>query len=104
MQVLSEGDWGINRWSELLDAAKQFAEDSGLQADSSRFDLLSSVNGAMRECGIGEKAVALLCMLGDSVAIVPSDAESEVDWSDSLVTMLEKAGLQAILTRVSQPS
>ena len=104
MKVLSEGDWGINRWSELLDSAKHFAKDSGLQADSSRFDLLSSVDRAIQECSIGQKAVALLCMLGDSVAIVPSDAASEVDWSDSLVAVLEKAGLQAIQTRVSQPS
>ena len=104
MQALSEGDWGIGRWTELLDSAKHFAEDSGLQEDSSRFDLLSSVTGVMRECGIGEKAVALLCMLGDSAAIVPSDAASEVDWSDSLVAGLEKAGLQTILTRVNQPS
>lgn len=104
MQVLSEGEWGINRWKDLLDSAKRFAEDSGLQMDSSRSDLLSSVDKTMRECGVSEEAVALLCMLGDSAAVVPSDAASDVDWSYSLVEALENAGLQAIRTKINQPS
>ena len=104
MQMLSEGEWGIGRWAELLDSAKCFAEESGLQADSSRVDLLSAVDVAMQECSITEEAVALLCMLGESVAIVPSDAASEASWSSPLVSELEKAGLQAIITRVGETS
>jgi hypothetical protein len=104
MQTLSEGEWDIDRWTELLDSAKCFAEESGLQADSSRIDLLSEVDVAIQECDIGEEAVALLCMLGESVAIVPNDAASEADWSSPLVSELEKAGLQAIMTKVGETS
>jgi len=43
-------------------------------------------------------------MLGESVAIVPSDAASEAGWSSPLVSELEKAGLQAIMTRVGETS
>jgi hypothetical protein len=104
MQTLSEGKWDIERWTELLDSAKCFAEESGIQADSSRVELLSVVDDAIQKCGIAEESVALLCMLGESVAIVPSDAASEAGWSGSLVSELEKSGLQAIISRVGETS
>jgi pantoate kinase len=104
MQTLSEGEWGIDRWTELLNSAKCFAEESGIQADSSRIDLLSEADVAIQECNISEETVTLLCMLGESVAIVPSDATSEADWSGPLVSELEKTGLQAIMTRVGETS
>jgi hypothetical protein len=62
------------------------------------------VEDAMQECGITEESIALLCMLGESVAIVPSDAASEAGWSSHLVSELEKSGLQAIMTRVGETS
>ena len=46
----------------------------------------------------------MLCMLGESVVIVPSDATSEAGWSSRLVSELEKSGLQAIMTRVGETS
>ena len=104
MQTLSEGEWDIERWTELLDSAKCFAEESGIQADSSRVDLLSMVDDSMQKCGITEESVAMLCMLGESVAIVPSDAASEASWSSHLVSELEKSGLQAIMSRVGEAS
>ena len=58
----------------------------------------------MQECGITEESVAMLCMLGESVAIAPRDAASEADWSSHLVSELEKSGLQAIMTRVGEAS
>ena len=104
MQALSEGEWGINRWTELLDSSKRFAEDSGLLADSSRVGLLSLVDGAIRECDIGEEAVALLCMLGESVVIVPRDPRGGVAWCGSLVEALERIGLRAMTTEVGRLS
>ena len=104
MQALSRGEWDISRWTELLDSSKRFAEDSGLLVDSSRAGLLSSVDGAMRECGIGEEAVALLCMLGESVAIVPRDPRSGVEWCGSVLEALERTGLQTMATEVGRLS
>ncbi|GIT75338.1 MAG: hypothetical protein Ct9H300mP30_4000 [Methanobacteriota archaeon] len=62
MLALSEGDWGVGRWGDPLDAANEFARDSGLQDDSSRAELLSSVQTVMGRCGITDEAVAMLCM------------------------------------------
>jgi len=104
MVALSEGDWDIRRWGDLLDAANEFARNSGLQDDSSRSELLSSVQAAMGRCGIAGEAVAMLCMLGESVAVVPRDAKAGVDWSDSLVAALEGVGLQAVNTVVGRVS
>ena len=104
MQALSRGEWDISRWTELLDSSKRFAEDSGLLADSSRVELLTSVDDAMKECGIDEGTVALLCMLGESVAIVPNDPQSGVDWCGSMVEALERTGLQAMTTEVGRLS
>ena len=58
----------------------------------------------MGRCGIADEAVAMLCMLGESVAIVPQDAEVGADWSGSLVAELEGAGLQAAKTVVGRVS
>ena len=104
MLALSEGDWGVGRWGDLLDAANEFSRDSGLQDDSSRAELLSSVQTVMGRCGIADEAVAMLCMLGESVAVVPQDAQAEADWSGSLVAELEGAGLQAVNTVVGRVS
>ena len=104
MLALSEGDWGIGRWGDLLDAANEFARDSGLQDDSSRAELLSSIQTAMGRCGVAEEAVAMLCMLGESVAVVPRDARAGADWSGSLAAELERVGLQAVNTVVGRVS
>jgi len=104
MLALSEGDWGVGRWRNLLDAANEFSRDSGLQDDSSRAELLSSVQTVMGRCGIADEAVAMLCMLGESVAVVPQDAQAEADWSGSLVAELEGAGLEAVNTVVGRVS
>ena len=104
MLVLSEGDWDVGRWGNLLGAANEFARDSGLQDDSSRAELLSSVQTAMGRCGVAEEAEAVLCMLGESVAVVPRDAQAGADWSGSLVAELVEAGLQAVKTVVGRAS
>jgi len=104
MSTLSEGEWGFTRWGDLLDAANEFARDSGLQGDSSRAELLSTVQAAMGRCGIADEAVAMLCMLGESVAIVPRDVRAGEDWSGSLVVELEGAGLLADKTVVGRVS
>lgn len=104
MLALSEGDWGVGRWEELLTAANAFASDSGLRDDSSRAELLSLVEAAMGGCGLSEEAVAVLCMLGESVAVVPRDAQVGVDWVGSLLAELEGLGLQAYKTVVGRVS
>ena len=104
MERLSLGDWDQSRWMGLMDAARAFAEDSGLLADSSRTELLSTADEAIGVCGTAVEAAALLCMLGESVVIVPTNPEDEGEGLSTLVSELKRAGLEATLTRVGELS
>ena len=104
MERLSLGDWDQSRWMDLMDAARAFAEDSGLLADSSRTELLSTADEAIGVCGTAVEAAALLCMLGESVVIVPTNPEDEGEGLSTLVSELKRAGLEATLTRVGELS
>jgi hypothetical protein len=87
-----------------MDAARSFAEDSGLLADSSRTELLSTADEAIGVCGTAVEAAALLCMLGESVVIVPTNPEDGGEGFSTLVSELKRAGLEATLTRVGEIS
>ena len=88
----------------LMDAARAFAEDSGLLADSARIELLSTADEAISVCGTAVEATALLCMLGESVVILPIDPEDDGEGFNTLVSELKSAGLEATLTRVGKLS
>ena len=104
MERLSLGDWNQSRWMGLMDAARAFAEDSGLLADSARIELLSTADEAISVCGTAVEATALLCMLGESVVILPIDPEDDGEGFNTLVSELKSAGLEATLTRVGKLS
>ena len=104
MEQLSLGDWNQSRWMSLMDAARAFAEDSGLLADSSRTELLSIADEAVGVCGASVEATALLCMLGESVVIAPTNPEDKGGGLSTLVSELKRAGLEATLTKVGELS
>jgi len=70
---LCEGPWTGDRWSDLLEAAEEFATNSGIAAEPERARLLAAVNEALAEEGLLDAWTARLCMLGVSAVVVPKD-------------------------------
>ncbi|MDP6662164.1 MAG: hypothetical protein QF760_02235 [Candidatus Thalassarchaeaceae archaeon] len=100
MGKLGVGVWDQSRWSELIESSRCFAEASSLLADSSRSDLLSAVNRTITAANLSEVVCPLLCMLGESVVIVPKDAESDGNFFNLLSEELRVAGLSTFRSRV----
>ena len=100
MGKLGAGVWDRFRWSDLIESSRCFAESSGLSADASRSALLSSVNRTITAANLSEVVCPLLCMLGESVVIVPRNAESDGKFFDLLSEELGVAGLSTFRSRV----
>ncbi len=100
MSVIGRGEWGPERWSELIECAKSFVEESGLLDDASRSDLLASVNKEISNSDFDGDVTALLCMLGESVVVVPTDANNDEGDLGALSVFLEGSGLATMLSRV----
>ena len=101
MDFLSEGEWDVSRWKELLDSAEAFASDSRLINDAARATLLESGQNASERAGLATQTAVLLCMLGESIAIVPRDITGSQQL-ESLLAELDKEGLESTLTRIGQ--
>ena len=99
---LREGQWDAKRWPELLSKRAEFAERSGLLADSGRIDLLHLIGSALAGAGYADGAlIARLCMLGESAVIVPSEFPISDDWQEEVVNHLQMRGLGATSTSVA---
>ena len=70
---LSEGPWDKSRWGELIDSAEAFSKQSGLSDDASRSALVKAGENAVLRAGLDSETAVLLCMLGESIAIVHRD-------------------------------
>ena len=91
---LREGQWDSQRWSELLSKSAEFAERSGLLADSERINLLHLIGSALAGAGFADGSlVARLCMLGESAVIVPTEFSMSDDWQAEVVKHLKMRGL-----------
>ena len=99
MNILSEGVWDSSRWNELIECAESFSTDSQLASDASRSSLIEAGKNAARRVGIGGDVAVLLCMLGESIAIVPRQL-GRAESLDSMITELGNEGLQALVTSV----
>jgi len=99
---LREGLWDATRWSELLSKSAEFAERSGLLGDSNRVELLHLVGGALAGSGYADGSlVARLCMLGESVVIVPNEFPAPDNWQDVVIENLQLRGLGAASASVA---
>jgi len=103
METISQGDWTANRWRDLIDSAGAFSRDSGLFDDSSRYELVTMAAAAVSSAGAKEVEV-MLCMLGESVVIVPTDPTNSGEWIDSVITELDRVGLKGWKTKVGEIS
>ena len=100
LENLSNKKWNASRWSDVLVSSRKFSVESGLSEENSRSEVLRKCEEAMIDGGMGHSGVALLCMLGTSVAIVPSSLESGLVEVDQVRSLLNKHGLENILTRI----
>jgi len=98
---LREGRWEPARWGEMLAKSAEFAERSGLLEDAGRIDLLHLVGGALIAAGLASSPLAArLCMLGESVVVLPTDLSYAGDWQQALVEDLRSRGLGASVAHV----
>ena len=100
MESLSQGDWGPDRWGDLIQSADAFSRESGLIDDSSRNELVNMAAGAVASAGLDEEVEVMLCMLGESIVIAPADPADQGEWVERVITELEKVGLKGLETKV----
>ena len=100
MESLSQGDWGPERWGDLIQSADAFSRESGLIDDSSRNELVNMAAGAVASAGLDEEVEVMLCMLGESIVIAPADPADQGEWVESVIAELERVGLKGLETKV----
>lgn len=103
MATLSQGDWTAERWKDLIVSAGTFTRESGLFDDSSRNELVTMAAAAVASAG-AEEVEVMLCMLGESVVIVPTNPVDGGDWIENVIAELEKIGLEGMRTKVGRLS
>ncbi len=100
LEDLSDKKWNQSRWSDIILSSRKFSVESGLSSEKSRSEVLRKCEKAMLEGGMSHSGVALLCMLGTSVAIVPNSLESGLVGVSQVRSLLDNYGLENILTRI----
>ena len=63
---------------------------------------IESVNKAIDSAGFSDSLSAMLCMLGESVVIVPNDPHGQEDWIYKISEELEGYGLSSFSSRVGE--
>ena len=91
---LLKGPWDRSVWPILLDQADNFALESGLLDESKRAGLLSTVLEL-----INEEMSSHLCMLGNSLIILPRSLEVPFD-VDEITSKLESLELGVKITHL----
>ena len=102
MERIAEGEWKEHRWPELIEESLRFSSESGLEMDASRLEIIESVNKAIDSSGFSDSLSAMLCMLGESVVIVPNDPNGKKDWIYKISEELEGYGLSSFSSRVGE--
>ena len=100
MELIGDGDWDSARLSDLINESLTFAIVSGLQFDASRTEIIDAANHAIGESDHSERLTAMLCMLGESVVIVPNDSLDGDDWSGELSSILEAGGFSTFSSKI----
>ena len=102
MERIGQGEWDELRWQELIEESLRFSSESGLEMDASRSEIIESVNKAIDSSGFSDSLSAMLCMLGESVVIVPNDPNGKKDWIYKISEELEGYGLSSFSSRVGE--
>lgn len=101
MKTISKGSWDKNRWQELIESAQKFVIDSGLIMDSKRNELLFESNNLIKDCDLEEHVVSLLCMLGQSIVIVPKKLDLNNFEIKKICKKFNEIGFETIITSLS---
>ena len=102
MESLGNGKWNQSRWTQIIHQSGNFAETSGLLDDAERKELVNEVKWALRS--FEPRLSVLLCMLGESVVVVPKDIEDEgwLEYAEILIHRLTNLG--CLSTRIGPTS
>jgi len=101
MKTISKGSWDRSRWQELIESAEKFVIDSELIMDSKRNELLLESNNLIKDCHLEEYVVSLLCMLGQSIVIVPKNLDLNNFEIDKICKKFNEAGFETNVTSLS---
>ena len=101
MNELIKKDWNKGCWGELLERSEIFAKESGLLSDSRRFELVKAAENIINSSSLELKT--LLCMLGESIVIVPKEigGKNNSDLSE-IINGLNNIGFITQKTRIRQ--
>jgi pantoate kinase len=100
MDTIGNGEWDQTRWQDLIEASRVFAKNSRLEYDANRSELLALVDDSISDAGLVGRVVGLLCMLGESVVVVPTDPKSAGEWIEALSHSLESTGLSVYSSKI----
>ena len=102
MERIGSGDWNEDRWSQIIEEALKFSSESGLESDASRLEIIDLTNKAIADSGYSDSVSVMLCMLGESVVIVPKDPFFGDKWIDKISEALENSGLASFSSVVGE--
>ncbi len=88
-------------WKENISSQK-FVEDSKLLDDLSRNELREIINNCLISMEIEDKFVPMLCMLGESIVIVPRDLSSINDEIELISEKLQDLGVLTSLSGIGE--
>ena len=91
--MLKQGVWDKSRWGEILTTSTTFANDSKLVYDAGRAELLQIAESVISFAEA--KASPHLCMLGESLVILPTSLESGLN-NDKMLQMIEQFNLMGL--------
>ena len=101
VEALASGPWDPERWSDLLEQSRHFATASGMLSETKRLRVYNTVLNEIGLAGLQSNYAVRLCMLGNSVAVVPRKLEKpcETEHLDALAKQLDTHGISAFITR-----
>ena len=102
MERIAKGEWNKQRWSELIEESLKLSSESGLEKDASRSEIIEFVKKAIDSLEFSESLSVMLCMLGESVVIVPKNPDGQEDWIYKISEELEEYGLSSFSSRVGE--
>ncbi|MBT4059631.1 MAG: hypothetical protein HOE69_04915 [Euryarchaeota archaeon] len=104
LEALQSGQWNNSRWAEILSASTAFAVDSKLALDAGRNELLLMGEQVIETTQ--SDASPHLCMLGESVVILPQSIDKEFQDAEiaEMITHLNSMGLKSTLVTLSEKS